>query len=49
MSKKDLFESPDYYLADELLTDEHKLIRASVRDWYDLADAVSPLGFRCAR
>jgi len=23
--------------------------RASVRDWYDLSDAVSPLGFRCAR
>jgi len=33
MSKKDLFESPDYYLLDELLTDEHKLIRATVRDW----------------
>jgi glutaryl-CoA dehydrogenase len=33
MSKKDLFESPDYYQLDELLTEEHKLIRASVRDW----------------
>ncbi|MCC8426155.1 acyl-CoA dehydrogenase family protein [Mucilaginibacter sp. UR6-11] len=33
MAKTDLFESPDYYLLDELLTDEHKLIRKSVRDW----------------
>jgi glutaryl-CoA dehydrogenase len=33
MPKTDLFESPDYYLLDELLTDEHKLIRKSVRDW----------------
>jgi glutaryl-CoA dehydrogenase len=27
------YKSPDYYLIDELLTDEHKLIRGSVRDW----------------
>jgi glutaryl-CoA dehydrogenase len=33
MSKTDLFESPDYYLLDELLTDEHKLIRQSIRNW----------------
>jgi glutaryl-CoA dehydrogenase len=33
MPKADLFESPDYYGIDELLTDEHKLIRKSVRDW----------------
>jgi glutaryl-CoA dehydrogenase len=41
MSKKDLFESPDYYLLDELLSDEHKLIRASVRDW--VKKDVSPI------
>jgi glutaryl-CoA dehydrogenase len=41
MSKKDLFESPDYYFIDELLTDEHKLIRASVRDW--VKKEVSPI------
>lgn len=41
MSKKDLYESPDYYLADELLSDEHKLIRASVRDW--VKKEVSPI------
>ena len=33
MAKTDLFESPDYFLMDELLTDEHKLIRATVREW----------------
>ena len=29
----DLFESPDFYLLDDLLTEEHKLIRSSVRDF----------------
>jgi glutaryl-CoA dehydrogenase len=33
MPKTDLYESPDYYQLDELLTDEHKLIRSTVRDW----------------
>jgi len=33
MPRTDLFESPDYYLVDDLLSDEHKLIRQSVRDW----------------
>jgi glutaryl-CoA dehydrogenase len=32
-TKTDLFQSPDYYLLDELLTDEQKLIRESVRDY----------------
>ncbi|GAB3929511.1 acyl-CoA dehydrogenase family protein [Mucilaginibacter myungsuensis] len=41
MPKADLFESPDYYLMDELLTDEHKLIRQSVRDW--VKKEVSPI------
>jgi len=27
------FTPPDYYLVDELLSDEHKIIRSSVRDW----------------
>jgi glutaryl-CoA dehydrogenase len=31
--KKDLFTSPDYYLLDDLLTEEHKLIRETVRSW----------------
>lgn len=29
----DLFESPDFYALDDLLTEEHKLIRGSVRDF----------------
>lgn len=29
----DLFESPDFYALDDLLTEEHKLIRSSVRDF----------------
>lgn len=27
------YNPPDYYLVDELLSDEHKIIRSSVRDW----------------
>lgn len=41
MAKTDLFESPDYYLLDELLTEEHKLVRASVRDF--VKKEVSPI------
>ncbi len=31
--KQDLFESPDFYEIDDLLTEEHQLIRSSVRDF----------------
>ncbi len=31
--KTDLFESPDFYNIDDLLTEEHKLIRSSIRDF----------------
>jgi glutaryl-CoA dehydrogenase len=41
MGKTDLFEAPDYFLLDELLTDEHKLIRATVREW--VKKEVSPI------
>jgi glutaryl-CoA dehydrogenase len=41
MSKTDLFESPDYYQLDELFTDEHKLIRKTIRDW--VKKEVSPI------
>ncbi len=37
---QDLYQHPDYYLVDELLTDEHKLIRDSVRAW--IKKEVSP-------
>ena len=39
--KQDLFQAPDYYNIDELLTEEHKLIRNSARDW--VKKSVSPI------
>lgn len=37
---QDQYQHPDYYLLDELLTDEHKLIRDTVRSW--IKKEVSP-------
>ncbi|MEO9571749.1 MAG: acyl-CoA dehydrogenase family protein [Polaribacter sp.] len=31
--KTDLFQAPDYYNLDDLITEEHKLIRSTARDW----------------
>jgi glutaryl-CoA dehydrogenase len=31
--KPDLFEAPDYYQLDDLLTEEHKLVRDAAREW----------------
>jgi glutaryl-CoA dehydrogenase len=39
--KPDLFQSPDYYMLDDLLTDEHKLVRDSARAW--VKKEVSPI------
>ncbi len=39
--KPDLFEAPDYYNLDELLSDEHKLVRDSAREW--VKREVSPI------
>lgn len=39
--KPDLFQAPDYYNLDELLTDEHKLVRDSARAW--VKREVSPI------
>ncbi len=38
---QDLFQAPDYYLLDELLTEEHKLVRDAARDW--VKREVSPI------
>jgi glutaryl-CoA dehydrogenase len=46
-SKKDLFEAPDYYQIDDLLSEEHKLIRDSVRSW--VKKEVSPIIEDCAQ
>jgi glutaryl-CoA dehydrogenase len=40
-AKTDQFQSPDYYLIDELLTEEHKLIRHSVRSY--VKKEISPI------
>jgi glutaryl-CoA dehydrogenase len=39
--KPDLFQSPDYYNLDDLLTEEHKLVRDSARAW--VKREVSPI------
>ncbi len=39
--KPDLFQAPDYYQLDDLLTDEHKLVRDSAREW--VKREVSPI------
>jgi glutaryl-CoA dehydrogenase len=31
--KQDMYEQPDFYAIDDLLTEEHKLIRSSIRDF----------------
>ncbi len=37
----DLFQSPDYYNLDDLLTEEHKLVREATREW--VKREVSPI------
>jgi glutaryl-CoA dehydrogenase len=39
--KPDLFQAPDYYQLDELLTEEHKLVRDAAREW--VKREVSPI------
>lgn len=39
--KPDLFQSPDYYCLDDLLTTEHKLVREATREW--VKKEVSPI------
>ncbi|MBT3570773.1 MAG: acyl-CoA dehydrogenase [Flavobacteriales bacterium] len=38
---QDLYQAPDYFLMDELLTDEHKMIRDAAREW--VKREVSPI------
>ena len=37
----DLFQAPDYFQLDELLSEEHKLVRDAARDW--VKREVSPI------
>ena len=39
--KPDLFQAPDYYNLDDLLNDEHKMVRDAAREWVKLD--VSPI------
>jgi glutaryl-CoA dehydrogenase len=41
MAKQDLFTSPDYYVIDDLLNEEHKLIRDTVRSY--VKKEISPI------
>lgn len=41
MAKDDLFQAPDYYLLDELLSDEHKMVRDATRAF--VKKEVSPI------
>lgn len=38
---QDLFQAPDYYLLDDLLTEEHKMVRDAAREW--VKREVSPI------
>jgi len=38
---QDLFQAPDYYLLDDLLSEEHKLVRDAAREW--VKREVSPI------
>ncbi len=38
---KDLYSAPDYFKMDELLTEEHLLIRDAARDW--VKKEISPI------
>ena len=40
-AKTDVFQSPDYYLLDELLTEEHKMVRDTVRNY--VKKEISPI------
>jgi len=46
-SKIDVFQSPDYYQLDELLTDEHKMVREAVRNY--VKKEISPIIEDCAQ
>jgi glutaryl-CoA dehydrogenase len=39
--KQDLYQAPDYFHMDELLTEEHKLIRDAAREW--VKRSISPI------
>lgn len=45
--KKDPFQAPDYFLIDELLSPEHRLVRDSAREW--VKREISPIIEECCQ
>ncbi len=45
MAGRDKFQHPDFYGIDDLLTEEHKMVRNSIRDW--VKKEVSPIIEEC--
>lgn len=45
-AKSDRFQYHDYYLVDDLMTDEHRMARAAIREW--VKSEVSPIIEECA-
>jgi glutaryl-CoA dehydrogenase len=41
MARQDLFESPDYFQLDELLTEEHLMVRSAIREY--VKKSISPI------
>ncbi|MHB1279201.1 MAG: acyl-CoA dehydrogenase family protein, partial [Bacteroidia bacterium] len=46
-ARQDMFQAPDFYAIDDLLSEEHKLIRDSVREW--VKRDISPIIEDCAQ
>lgn len=46
-ARQDMFQAPDFYVIDDLLSEEHKLIRDSVREW--VKRDISPIIEDCAQ
>lgn len=46
-NRQDIYESPDFYQVDDLFTEEHKLVRDSVRDW--VKKEISPIIEDCCQ
>ncbi|HCS19108.1 MAG TPA: acyl-CoA dehydrogenase [Bacteroidetes bacterium] len=46
-ARQDMFQAPDFYAIDALLSEEHKLIRDSVREW--VKRDISPIIEDCAQ
>jgi glutaryl-CoA dehydrogenase len=46
-AKQDVYEGPDFYVLDDLLSEEHKLVRSTIREW--VKKEVSPIIEDCCQ